>query len=59
MENIFKGCMPALMTPCNQDLSPNFDLLVKKLLDKKFQLLAWLEINKLQQLDKLVLKKVQ
>ena len=30
MENIFKGCMPALMTPCNQDLSPNFDLLVKK-----------------------------
>ena len=30
MENIFKGCMPALMTPCNQDLSPNFDLLVQK-----------------------------
>ena len=30
MENIFKGCMPALMTPCNEDLSPNFDLLVKK-----------------------------
>ena len=30
MENIFRGCMPALMTPCNKDLSPNFDLLVKK-----------------------------
>ena len=30
MENIFRGCMPALMTPCNIDLSPNFDLLVKK-----------------------------
>jgi Dihydrodipicolinate synthase/N-acetylneuraminate lyase len=30
MENIFKGCIPALMTPCNQVLSPNFDLLVKK-----------------------------
>ena len=30
MENIFKGCMPALMTPCNEDLSPNFDLLVEK-----------------------------
>mgnify|MGYP005709503175 CR=1 FL=1 len=30
MENIFKGCMPALMTPCNEDLSPNFDLLVHK-----------------------------
>lgn len=30
MENIFKGCMPALMTPCNEDLSPNFDLLVQK-----------------------------
>ena len=26
MENIFKGCMPALMTPCNQDLSPNFEV---------------------------------
>ena len=30
MENIFRGCMPALMTPCNKDFSPNFDLLVKK-----------------------------
>ena len=30
MENIFKGCMPALMTPCNNDYTPNFDLLVKK-----------------------------
>ena len=30
MENIFKGCMPALITPCNEDLSPNFDLLVQK-----------------------------
>ena len=30
MENIFRGCMPALMTPCNKDFSPNFDLLVQK-----------------------------
>lgn len=30
MSNIFKGCMPALMTPCNDDYTPNFDLLVKK-----------------------------
>ena len=30
MNNVFKGCMPALMTPCNQDLTPNFDLLVNK-----------------------------
>jgi len=30
MKNIFKGCMPALMTPCNEDLTPNFDLLVIK-----------------------------
>ena len=30
MNNVFKGCMPALMTPCNPDLSPNFDLLVIK-----------------------------
>ena len=30
MKNIFRGCMPALMTPCNKDHSPNFDLLVKK-----------------------------
>ncbi|MDC0457558.1 dihydrodipicolinate synthase family protein [Alphaproteobacteria bacterium] len=30
MNNVFKGCMPALMTPCNQDFTPNFDLLVNK-----------------------------
>jgi len=30
MSNIFKGCMPALMTPCNDDYTPNFDLLAKK-----------------------------
>jgi 4-hydroxy-tetrahydrodipicolinate synthase len=30
MNNIFQGCMPALMTPCNEDLTPNFDLLVIK-----------------------------
>ena len=28
--NIFTGCVPALMTPCNSDRSPNFDALVKK-----------------------------
>lgn len=27
---IFKGAMPALMTPCNADRTPNFDALVKK-----------------------------
>lgn len=28
--NIFSGCIPALMTPCNEDRTPNFELLVKK-----------------------------
>ncbi|CAN7547348.1 dihydrodipicolinate synthase family protein [Rhizobium sp. LjRoot254] len=28
--NVFSGCIPALMTPCNPDRTPNFDLLVKK-----------------------------
>ena len=28
--SIFSGCIPALMTPCNADRTPNFDLLVKK-----------------------------
>ncbi len=27
---IFQGCLPALMTPCNPDRSPNFDALVHK-----------------------------
>jgi 4-hydroxy-tetrahydrodipicolinate synthase len=27
---IFSGCVPALMTPCNPDRSPNFDALVRK-----------------------------
>lgn len=30
MTNIFTGCLPALMTPCNPDRSPNFSALVKK-----------------------------
>ena len=30
MKNVFRGCMPALMTPCNDDYSPNFELLVVK-----------------------------
>ena len=30
MNNVFKGCMPALMTPCNENYTPNFDLLVMK-----------------------------
>lgn len=29
-KNIFTGTMPALMTPCNVDRTPNFDALVKK-----------------------------
>lgn len=29
-DNVFTGCVPALMTPCNADRSPNFDALVKK-----------------------------
>jgi 4-hydroxy-tetrahydrodipicolinate synthase len=28
--SIFSGCIPALMTPCNADHSPDFDSLVKK-----------------------------
>ena len=28
--SVFTGCIPALMTPCNADRTPNFDLLVKK-----------------------------
>ena len=28
--SIFSGCIPALMTPCNADRSPNFSALVKK-----------------------------
>jgi 4-hydroxy-tetrahydrodipicolinate synthase len=30
MSNIFRGCLPALMTPCNTDRTPNFFALVKK-----------------------------
>jgi 1-pyrroline-4-hydroxy-2-carboxylate deaminase len=30
MNKVFKGCMPALMTPCNENYTPNFDLLVTK-----------------------------
>lgn len=29
-QNIFQGCIPALMTPCNASGEPQFDLLVKK-----------------------------
>lgn len=29
-DNIFTGCIPALMTPCNADRQPNFDALVAK-----------------------------
>ena len=28
--NVFAGCIPALMTPCNEDRTPNFDALVAK-----------------------------
>lgn len=28
--NIFQGCIPALMTPCKADRTPDFDALVKK-----------------------------
>ncbi|MGE0211536.1 MAG: dihydrodipicolinate synthase family protein [Parvibaculaceae bacterium] len=28
--NIFRGCMPALMTPCKADRTPDFDALVSK-----------------------------
>lgn len=27
---IFRGCMPALMTPCQTDGSPNYEALVSK-----------------------------
>ena len=27
---VFRGCIPALMTPCHADRTPNFDALVKK-----------------------------
>ncbi len=30
MTNVFNGCLPALMTPCNPDRTPNFSALVKK-----------------------------
>ena len=29
-QNIFSGTMPALMTPCKADRTPDFDALVKK-----------------------------
>lgn len=35
-DNVFTGCVPALMTPCNADRSPNFDALVtmgKRMMD--------------------------
>ena len=28
--NIFAGCIPALMTPCNADRTPNYAALVRK-----------------------------
>ena len=28
--NIFSGCIPALMTPCHADRTPNFPALVRK-----------------------------
>ncbi|MEP3048134.1 MAG: dihydrodipicolinate synthase family protein [Roseibium sp.] len=28
--NVFSGCMPALMTPCKSDRTPDFDALVRK-----------------------------
>lgn len=30
MSNIFSGCIPALMTPCQEDRRPDFDALVRK-----------------------------
>lgn len=30
MTNVFQGCMPALMTPCDEAGNPNFDALVAK-----------------------------
>jgi len=29
-ENIFRGCIPAVMTPCDAGGSPNYDVLVSK-----------------------------
>jgi 4-hydroxy-tetrahydrodipicolinate synthase len=29
-KNVFSGMMPALMTPCKPDRTPDFDALVKK-----------------------------
>jgi len=29
-DNIFTGCMPALMTPCTAERQPDFDALVAK-----------------------------
>ena len=29
-EHVFKGCIPAIMTPCNSKGSPDFDALVRK-----------------------------
>ncbi|MBL9033877.1 MAG: dihydrodipicolinate synthase family protein, partial [Rhodospirillaceae bacterium] len=28
--NVFRGCIPALMTPCKPDRTPDFDALVRK-----------------------------
>ena len=28
-DNIFKGCIPALMTPCKADRTPDFDALAR------------------------------
>ena len=28
-ENIFHGCLPALMTPCRADRTPDYDALVR------------------------------
>ena len=28
--DVFSGCIPALMTPCNTDRTPNFDALIRK-----------------------------
>src|SRR5215218_10049435 len=28
--SVFQGCIPALMTPCNDDRTPNFDALARK-----------------------------
>ena len=29
-EHVFKGCIPAIMTPCNSKGEPDFDALVRK-----------------------------